>query len=159
MRTLALLLLVAACHGASLPPYDDKLLAPEVKGLRLGASTLADVTRAFPDVQTSQLSAVDDRGNLVKDRPGPTAARGKGIEAQLVDGKLDRVTVTGRGLLAWLVKTMHGLDGATACPGNRKVGKLGDVEAVYCADAAGRAVFIEATRGSESDSLTYYFSR
>lgn len=157
MRTIALLLLVAACHGSSRPAFDDKLLAPDVKGLKVGTSTLDDLTKAFPGLEVNKDKSLGGEEIVEYNGKKSIHAHGGGVEANIVDGKIEHLVVHGPGLLDWLVKTMDGLDGSKDCPGNRKMGKSGDHEAVYCA-GKDPVVFIEAERGTNGDELDYHLA-
>jgi hypothetical protein len=79
----------------------------------------------------------------------------QGFDGYIVDGKLAHFEFVAPGACGWLIQTMDGMAGATACPGNRKTGKskAGDT-ALYCASAGGRAVWIECSKG-EHEYIEY----
>jgi hypothetical protein len=154
-RSLLLLAVLAACHGGSRPKFDDKLMSPAAKGLKVGVATLDDVTKAFPTAQVDKDKSLGGDKIVEYGDKKAIAVDGDGVEASIVDGKLVSIYVHGPGLYDWLVSTMDGMAGATDCPGNRKMGKDGH-EAAYCASAGDQVVFIEADKGEGRDELNYH---
>lgn len=153
MKTRVLVLLLAACHGSSRPAFDDKLVAPQVKGLRVGVSTLEDVTKAYPGAEVSKDASLGGQGVVEFNGQKAVAAHAAGFDAFVVDGKLAHFVTVAPGACDWLIQTMDGMKGSTNCPGNRKMGKSGG-EAAYCASAGDRVVWIECTKGSQ-ESIEY----
>ena len=157
MNKLALLVLLGACHCSSRSAVDDKGIAPEVKGLRVGVSTLDDLNKAFPGLTIAKDKSLGGEGTVEYNGKKAIFANGPGVEANIVDGKIEHLVVTGPGLLDWLVKTMDGMPGSKDCPGNRKMGKSGAGAAAYCA-GKDPVVFIEGNRGSDKDELDYHLA-
>jgi hypothetical protein len=153
-RLLALVVVVAGCHK-SLPAYDDKLVAPQVKGLKVGTSTLEDVVKVVPQGKVTKDQSLGGEGTVSFNDQKAISVSDQGFEAYIVDGKLANFTMTVPGACGWLIQTMDGMAGATACPGNRKTGKskAGD-NALYCASAGGRTVWIECSKG-EHEYIEY----
>ena len=58
MRKISVVVVVLAACGSSRPAFDDKMLSPAVKGLKVGVSTLDDVTKAFPDGKVTKDSSL-----------------------------------------------------------------------------------------------------
>ncbi|MBV8757861.1 MAG: hypothetical protein JO257_11310 [Deltaproteobacteria bacterium] len=139
------MLMVAACHGSSRPTYDDKLIAPEAKGLKLGTATLADVQKAFPDVTVDKDKSLGgDKIVEYNDKKAIAFDAPNGTSGHIVDGVLVNLHVHEPNACSWLIKTMDGLDGSRSCPGNRKTGKSRDnATAYYCASLGDRVVAIE----------------
>ena len=157
-RSLILLAMLAACRhkgGDARPTYDDSLLAPDAKGLKVGLATLDDVTKAFPAAEVNKDKSLG--GTDIVEYNGDKAIHinGQAVNAHVVNGKLVHLIVHGPGLYDWLVGKMDGMAGSKDCPGNRKMGKSGG-EAAYCASAGDKVVFIEAHKGGDEDELDYH---
>jgi hypothetical protein len=159
-RSILLLGVLAACGkgGSSRPAFDDKLMNPAAKGLKVGVATLDDVTKAFPTAEVHKDKSLG--GDMIVEFNGKKAIsiEGDGVSASIVDGKLVNLYVHGPKLYDWLVGTMDGMAGSKDCPGNRKMGKSGG-EAAYCASAGDKVVFIDATQGSDRDELNYHLAK
>jgi hypothetical protein len=157
-RSILLLGVLAACRsGGSRPAFDDKLMNPAAKGLKVGVATLDDVTKAFPTAEVHNDKSLGGT-EIVDCQGGKTSIQGDGIEACIRDGKLVSLYVHAPGLYDWLVGAMDKLDGSKDCPGNRKMGKSGG-EAAYCASAGDQVVFIDATQGNGRDELSYHLTK
>ena len=157
-RSLLLMVVLAACHkGGSRPAFDDKLMNPAAKGLKVGVSTLDDVAKAFPTAEVHKDKSLGGE-EIVDCQGGKISVHGDGVEACIRDSKLVSIYVHAPGLYDWLVSTMDGMAGSKDCPGNRKMGKSGG-EAAYCATAGDQVVFIEANKGSDRDELSYHLAK
>jgi hypothetical protein len=152
MRKMMLLVFLAAC-GSSRPAFDDKLLAPAAKGLKVGVSTLDDVTTAFPGAKVEKDKSLGGEGIVQFNDQKAVAVHAAGFDGYVVDGKLAHFEMLAPGACDWLISTMDGMKGSTDCPGNRKMGKSGG-EAAYCASAGDRVVWIECTKGTQ-ESIEY----
>jgi hypothetical protein len=150
-RSLLLIAILGACHKSSPPKLADSLIVPGAKGLRVGVSTLEDVTNVFDDGEMKK--------DMYNEQPSihfHTAEAG----GDIVDGKLVHLVVHAAGLHDWLVDKMDGMSGSKdACPGNRKMGQSGPGDAVYCASDGDRVVFIEGEKGSDRDTIEYTLVR
>jgi hypothetical protein len=155
MRNMGLLVVMLAGCGSSRPAYDDKLVSPAVKGLKVGVATLDDVTKAFPDAKVEKDKSLGGEGVVEFNDHKAIAVHAPGFDSYVVGGKLAHFEMVAPGACDWLIKTMDGMKGSTACPGNRKMGKdRAGNEAAYCASAGDRVVWIECNKGAQ-ESIEY----
>lgn len=154
MRNMVLLVVVLAACGSSRPAYDDKLVAPAVKGLKVGVSTLDDVTKAFPDAKVEKDKSLGGEGVVSYNDHKAISVSATGFGGYIVDGKLYQFSMKAPGVCQWLVSNVGEMKGSSNCPGNRKVGTSKDrTMGTYCASAGDRVVWIECS----GDSIEYRF--
>lgn len=152
MRNMALLAVVLAACGSSRPAFDDKLVAPGAKGLKVGASTLDDVTKMFPDAKVTKDKSLGGDQTVMYNDHKAISVNAKGFDGYVIDGKLAQFEMAAPGACEWLVSTVGAMKGSTSCPGNRKMGASKDHSSgAYCASAGDRVVWIDC-RG---DSIEY----
>lgn len=157
MKRLAFLVVVvvAGCKGSSPPAFTDALVAPQVKGLKVGASTLDDVTKLYPQAEVKKDKSLGGDGIVQFNDQKAIYVHGSGFEAYVIDGKLGHFTMVAPGVCGWLIQTMDKMAGSTACPGNRKMGSTKDQQnASYCASAGDRTVWLECGKG-EHEYIEY----
>jgi len=152
MRNMGLLVVVLAACGSSRPAYDDKVVAPAVKGLEVGVSTLDDVTKLFPDAKVTKDKSLGGEGVVSYNDHKAISVNATGFDGYVIDGKLAQFEMKAPGSCEWLVSTVGAMKGSTSCPGNRKMGASKDhTSGSYCASAGDKVIWIDC-RG---DSIEY----
>jgi hypothetical protein len=147
-RLLALVVVVAGCHGSSPPAFTDALVAPQANGLKVGTSTLDDVLKVYPQTEVKKDKSLGGDGIVAFNDEKGIYVHGGGFEGYVIGGKLTHFELAASGACSWLIQTMDSMKGSTDCPGNRKMGAVkGGGGASYCASAGDRTVWIDCGKG------------
>jgi hypothetical protein len=141
LAVLTFVVAIAGC-GKARPKLTPERTPPALAGLVMFTTTEQDVLAKYPG------STVDATHQIAVSPQLAFATR---------NGVLTRMRLEQAGICDWVKSTIGSLEGASACPGNRKTGDKGS-EALYCVDAGDRVVGVECIRRSPpmADEVSYY---
>jgi hypothetical protein len=142
MITLVVVLVAIGGCGKSRPKLTSERMPATLAGLVMFTTSEKDVLAKYP-------GSTVDASHQIAVSPHLTITTRRGV--------LSRVSLEEAGICDWVKSTIGSLDGASACPGNRKTGDKGS-EALYCLDAPDGVVGVECLRRSPpmADEVSYY---